>query len=207
MISLKNSNGEWVENSSQVRRLFDEHFMDLFTSSGSRAWGDILDCITPKVTEEMNASFSGSVSVEEVNNIAMHMGGLKAPRPDGFSGLFYQAHWDIIDADVNEIIGEMMNGSQNPMRINATHLVLTPKVQKPEFVSQFHPTSLCNYSYKVLSKFLANCLKLILPDLISTTHNAFVASRQIQDNIGIACELLHEMQIQVGNQIRYAQSL
>ncbi|KAM1726438.1 hypothetical protein ACFX1X_017394 [Malus domestica] len=93
--------------------------------------------------------------------------------------------------DVNKIINEMMLGSVDPSQINATHLVLIPKVLNPDSVLQFRPISLCNYSYKVLSKVLANRLELILPNLISHTQNTFVARRLIQDNIGIAHELFH----------------
>ena len=91
------------------------------------------------------------------------MGGMKALGPDDFPGIFYQTHWDILVVDVNEIIWEMMNSSKNPRRINATHLVLILKVQNSDAVSQFRPISLCNYSYKVLSKVLANRLKLFGP--------------------------------------------
>ncbi|KAM2481186.1 hypothetical protein PS1_004717 [Malus domestica] len=79
----------------------------------------------------------------------------------------------------------------NPGSLNSTHIVLVPKVPNPETVTQFRPISLCNYSYKILSKVLANRMKVTLPDLISPTQNAFVAGRQIQDSIGIAHELFH----------------
>ncbi|KAM2531626.1 hypothetical protein PS1_000337 [Malus domestica] len=84
-----------------------------------------------------------------------------------------------------------MQGSRSPATLNATYIVLIPKVPHPESVSQFRPISLCNYSYKVLSKVLANWLKVILPKLISPSQNAFVAGRQIQDNIGITHEMFH----------------
>ncbi|KAM1765948.1 hypothetical protein ACFX11_005015 [Malus domestica] len=191
VVTLKNSSGEWIESPSLIRSLVDDHFMELFKSSGHREWGEILDCVLPKVTNEMNATLMGTVSVDEVKSAVLQMSGMKAPGPDDFLGIFYQAYWDILAVDVNEIIGEFMHGLENPMRINATHLVLIPKVQNPESVSQFRPISLCNYSYKVISKVLANRLKPFLPELISPTQNAFVAGRQIQDNIGIAHELFH----------------
>ncbi|KAM2748866.1 hypothetical protein EV2_027836 [Malus domestica] len=139
----------------------------------------------------MNEALSSRVSTDEVKIAAMQMGGLKAPGPDGFPGIFYQAHWDILAADVNEIIGAMMHMHVDPRRINATYLMLIPKVQNPVSISQFRPISLCNYSYKILSKVLANRLKQFMPALISPTQNAFVAGRLIQDNIGIAHELFH----------------
>ena len=139
----------------------------------------------------MNFALSGRVTADEVKVAATQMGSLKAPGPDGFPGIFYKEHWEIIAADVNSIIDTMMGGLQNPMWINATHIVLIPKVLKPEVVSQFRPISLCNFSYKVLSKVLANHLRIVLPELISPSQNAFVAGRQIQDNIGITHEVFH----------------
>ncbi|KAM2788853.1 hypothetical protein COP1_009437 [Malus domestica] len=84
-----------------------------------------------------------------------------------------------------------MQGTVSPCNLNATHIVLIPKVPHPESVSQFRPISLCNYSYKVLSKVLANRLKVLLPQIISPSQNAFVAGRHIQDNIGIVHEMFH----------------
>ncbi|KAM1951519.1 hypothetical protein ACFX15_006123 [Malus domestica] len=191
VISLKNGQGNWVDTPGQIRRLIDNHFVELFTSSGNREWGDMLDCVTLKVSEEMNVALTATVSVEEIKTAAMKMGGLKAPGPDGFQGIFYQSQWDIIASDVNNMIVDLTNGSLQPLRLNATHLALIPKVQNPDSVSQFRPISLCNYSYKILSKVLANRLKRWMPVLISTTQNAFVEGRQIQDNIGIAHELFH----------------
>ncbi|KAB2635662.1 ribonuclease H protein [Pyrus ussuriensis x Pyrus communis] len=139
----------------------------------------------------MNETLLMPVSEIEIKEAALKMGGLKAPGPDGFQGIFYQSFWEYIHEDVNVLVSALMQGMISPISINATHIVLIPKVPHPESVSQFRPISLCNHSFKVLSKVLANRLKVILPNLISPSQNAFVTGRQIQDNIGIAHEMFH----------------
>ena len=60
------------------------------------------------------------------------------------------------------------NGNMLP-KINHTNIVLIPKVQNPERMSEFRPISLCNVIYKIISKVLANSLKQVLPQIISST--------------------------------------
>ncbi|KAM1733694.1 hypothetical protein ACFX11_019268 [Malus domestica] len=62
---------------------------------------------------------------------------------------------------------EFVNGTSSPKSVNSTHIVLVPKVQNPERADQFRPINLCNYSYKVLSKVLANRIKPWLQKIIS----------------------------------------
>ncbi|XP_059636466.1 uncharacterized protein LOC132278643 isoform X2 [Cornus florida] len=78
-----------------------------------------------------------------------------------------------------------------PISLNATNIVLIPKVRYPTLTSNFRPISLCNVAYKLYSKTLANRLKPFLPFLISTSQSTFVPQHLIHDNILLAHNLFH----------------
>jgi len=54
-----------------------------------------------------------------------------------------------------------------PKKWNETIIALIPKVQRLERVTDLRPISLCNVLYKIISKVLANWLKVLLPVIIS----------------------------------------
>ncbi|KAB2632299.1 hypothetical protein D8674_028546 [Pyrus ussuriensis x Pyrus communis] len=134
IVKLRDENGNWVESPAQVRNLVDNHFTSVFSSAGDRNWGSLLDCINPSVSLEMNEALIAPVTEEEIKAAAVNMGGLKAPGPDGFQGIFYQTYWEIVREGISALIRDLIQDAAGSSLINQTHVVLIPKVPNREVV-------------------------------------------------------------------------
>ncbi|KAM1239603.1 hypothetical protein ACFX2J_045019 [Malus domestica] len=132
VVKILMEDGVWEENPRRVHQVVDDYFINLFTSFGPRDWGQALDSINQIVTDDMNQSLLEPISEEEIRMDVRQMGGFKAPGPDGFQGVFYHAYWDCIAKDVYELVLLLSNGDTCPRQLNATHIVLIPKIPNPE---------------------------------------------------------------------------
>lgn len=70
--------------------------------------------------------------------------------------------------------------------LNPTFLLLIPKKGGTKDLKDFRPINLVGGLYKILSKVLANKLKVVVEKAISKYKNAFVEGRQILNTILVA---------------------
>ena len=146
-----------------------EYFQRLFTSSQPED-GDlsrVLEEVDQRVTDEMNDTLLEPYTGEEVRRALFQMHPSKAPGPDGVSPFFFQKIWNIIGYDVTRAILSVLNSGFLLIKMNYTHIVLVPKKNDPSSLGDFRPISLGNVISRLLSKVMANQLKIILPRVIS----------------------------------------
>ncbi|KAM2983667.1 hypothetical protein FF2_009561 [Malus domestica] len=190
---LMDANGVWQENEPVISSIVTSYFSDLFRS-GRPAHFDVPDNgLESRVTLEDNLALTAPVTEEEIIVAAFQIPPTRAPGPDGFFGCFYQDHWDTVGNDVIRIIKAFWHLGRLQRKLNHTNLVLIPKVKCPKNMTQYRPIALYNVIYKILAKVLMNRLKLVMPKVISENQSAFVAGKQIQDNILVVHEILHSL--------------
>jgi hypothetical protein len=151
----------------------------------------LLDNIPNLISEHDNTQLVKEITEEEIVKVVWDMDPDKAPGPDGFSIRFYHFFWAIIKRDLKKMLNYTLQKQKLGGATNSTFLALIPKESNPSNFSRFLPISLCNSSYKILTKIIANHLKPFLSKLITENQGGFLKNKQITDNIVLVQEAIH----------------
>jgi hypothetical protein len=98
----------------------------------------------------MNDQLLAPFMPEDVKKAVFSIGDYKALGPDGLHAIFYKNFWNICGEEITQEILQALNTGIIPEGWNDTTVVLIPKIDDPELISQLCPISLCNVIYKII---------------------------------------------------------
>lgn len=143
------------------------------------------------VHDPVNNMLTAPISMDELKKALDCMEPDKAPGPDGFTARFYLSCWSIINKDLLRMVRKSQACVKIGGSTNSAFLALLPKEKGASDFSRFRPISLCNTSYKLITKIISLRLKNILPDIIPENQGGFIKGRKILDNIVLVQEAVH----------------
>eukprot|EP00253_Pinus_taeda_P036029 PITA_36029 len=195
---ITTSSGQVCRGFEQIKEATANNFQNLLSARKDGSEEDIEEFLTniPQlVSSNDNDTLLSLATEEEISNIVWSMEPDKAPGPDGFSIHFYRICWEIIKADLLRMVQGFMRKAKVRGGINSTFLTLIPKEANQGLFDRYRPISLCNSSYKIVAKMLANRIKPLLQKLISPAQGGFVKGRHILDNVIQVQEALHSSEL------------
>ncbi|KAG6491492.1 hypothetical protein ZIOFF_052843 [Zingiber officinale] len=182
-----------MDQPERIRESGVRYFQELLTGETVDSTAVDTDLIHTLVSTEDNLMLATLPSAEEVKQMVWSMCQDSAAGPDGFSVAFYRACWEIVGEDVLQAVLDFFRGAELPRGMASTTIVLIPKVDSAQRWRDFRPISLCNVSYKIISKLMAQRMASVLGKVISPAQSGFVPWRLISDNILMAQELDHKL--------------
>lgn len=143
--------------------------------------------------EEENVELFKEVKEEELNQVIKSMKGDKSLGPDGWTVEFFAHFIDIFQEDLLQIVEESRKKGYIHPHLNSTYISFIPKKSEAETFTDYRPISLCNLTYKIISKIIENRLKVSLSKFISPEQYEFLNNRIIHDSVVVAQECMHNI--------------
>lgn len=129
-------------------------------------------------------SLDDPFSEDEIKTAIFQMPADIALGPDGYTGAFFRACWDVIKGDFMEAVIAFHNLriSSLPL-LNSANIVLIPMKEGVDYVTDYRrPISLIHSFAKIIAKALALRLAPYMKTIVPPTQSAFTKKRSIHDN-------------------------
>ena len=109
--------GEWVDDPTQVKQEFFNHFASRFDAPD---WDrPITDSEFPStLTNDQSATLEEEITQEEVKKAVWDCGSKKSPRPNGFTFDFFKKFWYLIGEDLSASIVHFFSSGKFPRGCN-----------------------------------------------------------------------------------------
>ena len=142
---------------------------------------------------EQHQRLSSTPLPEEIYHNVFSLPPLKALGPNGHHAIFFQQNWHILGHGIIHAIQEIFETAIIPEDSGAINLVLIPKINHPDMITQFRLISLCNTLYKLVSRIILQRLKPYIVDIINPCQVRFVPGRRTSNDIILVQEIIRMM--------------
>ena len=177
---LKHNDG-WLTTHEDKENVILEHFSKTLGRPPLRQLDFNWMVVDPSThaLEDLDLPFSELEIKEAIDDMPSE----KAPGPDGFSIAFFQSCWDIVKDDLMRAITSFSEQSASNFAIlNTANIVLIPKKDGAEAITDFRPISLIHVVPKIIAKAMARRLGPKMDAIVSRCQSAFIKTRTIHDN-------------------------
>lgn len=190
------SNGEVVSTQEEIKEEATSYFAEFLRHVPTDFYGASIEELSTlldfKCSDINQSMLVRDITENEIKEVVFSMLDNKSSGPDGYTSEFFKTSWAIIHSDFVVGIQSFFQKGFLPKGINSTILALIPKRDGVREMKDYRPISCCNVIYKVISKILANRMRLILPTIIAANQSAFLKDRLLIENILLAMGLVKD---------------
>ncbi|KAL4590666.1 hypothetical protein LXL04_003606 [Taraxacum kok-saghyz] len=184
-VELENRNTDPTAIKNEILHFFSAKFNEEMVPRPS------LTCNFNHSLYVSDASFLiGPFSSSEIKAIIWGCGNGCASGTDGFSFNFIKCLWSCFEADFFNIVQHFHATGVINTTCNSSFITLVPKTFNPLSLADYRPINLIGYIYKVISKVLANRLRVVIGSVVGEVQPAFIAGKNILDGALMINELV-----------------
>ncbi|OMO90064.1 reverse transcriptase [Corchorus capsularis] len=114
--SLKDSEGNWVNDQATIKRMAVQHYKTLYTESLEESLRPDISVTFPRLEVNEIEELHKPVDDDEVKEAMFSIGPHKTPGPDGFQACFFQQNWDTVGEAVTKSVKEAFSSGEHPSK-------------------------------------------------------------------------------------------
>ena len=192
--SVKIADGRLLHSSREMRDAFRTHFRDRFARCPDLPIREFRSYLAdfPRLGVAEAASCEGVVTECEVRDALKQVGLNKSPGLDGLPNEVYLRMSHMFVPILTDVFNHWFAQGAIPGSVTKGVITLLKKGGRHvwEGLDDYRPITLLNTELKILARVLANCLQLVISDLIGPEQTFAVKGRSIQDNLHLIREVL-----------------
>lgn len=189
--SLVTSHGETLSSQEGIMNEQVRFYKELYQSDDSVNFSIQLPESAIKLNDEERLWLDRELSYEEITAAVLAMPNDKIPGDDGLPIEVYKVLWSRIGKIYYNAILEALSSGKLMLTARRGIITLIPKKEKdPSFLKNWQPLTMLNCDYKIVAKAISQCMKKVLPSIISCEQTRFMSHRNIATNIRKAIEVI-----------------
>ena len=138
---IKLEDGTWLFGREAIGNYFTDHFKSIYQSVHPQFSQSLEGLIEVVISEEETNNLCKVPSKDEIRMIVFEIHPLKAPRPNGFPGLFNRHYWSIVGGQVIVAVQSFFRDGWMLRELNQTFTSLIPKKNGAYNFNHFPPIS------------------------------------------------------------------
>ncbi|KAL8096839.1 hypothetical protein AgCh_030071 [Apium graveolens] len=151
IVFLRNEQDEIIDNHEEMCNMAIQYFTSVFAGDNGNNFQH-RNSENRVITDRQNTMLTKELEFDEFTKEIKQMHPDKASGPDGFSPAFFQHFWGLIGKEIFESCKCWLRDVSFPPELNNTTLVLIPKKDNMERMSEVRHIALCNVLYKNFGK-------------------------------------------------------
>lgn len=152
-----------------------------------------IDCHFNRITPEEDSILIAKFSEDEITNVIQDYNSLKALRPNDFNFSFLKEMQEVVKKDICEFVANFHKHDRLVKGLNPSFIVLIPMKENSTRIKDFKPISIIGCMYQVITKLLANRLRLVMKGIISECQSTFMEGRQLVDSVVVVNETIEDV--------------
>ena len=191
---LRDEDDHMISSTVDIKAHSASYFEDIIGKTDLPVSPASLECLQNQLpfrcTDMQCTALQTEVLETEIKTTIFAMPLDKSPGPDGYSVEFIRASWDVVGKDIVAAVSKFFRNDRLLRDHNTTAIILIPKKQDACKLGDFRSISCCNIVYKIISKIIANRLKPVLLQCVSSNQAAFLKGRSLGENVLLASDLI-----------------